>query len=87
MHPESTLFDVGLAAGGCLLTFPAVRWFWPLNEEPSWTATMLVAIAVSYAFVRFTNRLAHDFENDVSRLRSKLSDLRQGRQTSSRGPA
>src|SRR5262245_14208114 len=83
--PSSALFDIGLAAGGCLLTFPTVKWFWPLEEEPSWTATMMVAFAVSYAFVRLTNRLAIDFENDLARLRGKLSDTRQGRETRSRG--
>jgi hypothetical protein len=67
--PRSLAFDLGLAAGGCLLVLPAVNWLTPVGDEDgSWDGwTLVVAFVASYAFARHADRLAAGLEAVVRR--------------------
>ena len=66
-RPRSVVFDVGLAAGGCLLALPAVRWLWPFGDTSAWGGWPLLAgtFVASYLLVRAVDRLVHDLETEV----------------------
>ncbi len=66
-RPRSLVFDVGLAAVGCLMIFPFIRFLWPFGEVNEWVGWMQLAIAfaISYGFARLVDRVAIDLEEKV----------------------